>query len=205
MGTALGAIKLVKAGFVVLDVTGAILKIVVFQYNPETLVRRLDSVGASAPTSATTLPGEAVPVGTLGPPALPSPHELVNFTIALDAADKLEVGDALTQQNGVFPALSALELLMYPQSNSLTVWVSGSKRILPVRIMNMQITEQMFDPALNPIRAEVSVVLQVLKDADLASSAHGKALWDAHSNVMQQLANATSSSISLGMLGITGI
>jgi hypothetical protein len=205
MGTALGAIKLVKAGFVVLDVTGAILKIVVFQYNPETLVRRLDGVGASAPTSATTLPGETVPIGTLGPPALPSPHELVNFTIALDAADKLQVGDALTQQNGVFPALSTLELLMYPQSNSLTVWVSGSKRILPVRITQMQITEQMFDPALNPIRAEVSVALQVLKDADLASNAHGKALWDAHSNVMQQLAKATSTSINLGMLGITGI
>jgi hypothetical protein len=205
MGTALGAIKLVKAGFVVLDVTGAILKIVVFQYNPETLVRRLDGVGASAPTSATTLLGETVPIGTPGPPALPFPHELVNFTIALDAADKLQVADALTEQNGVFPALSALELLMYPQSNSLTVWVSGSKRILPVRITQMQITEQMFDPALNPIRAEVSVVLQVLKDADFASNAHGKALWDTHSNVMQQLAKATSSSINLGMLGITGI
>jgi hypothetical protein len=109
MGTAPGAIKLVKAGFVVLDVTGAIQKIVVFQYNPETLVRRLDGAGTSVPTIATTLPGETVPIGVPGPLVPPAPHETVNFTVSFDAADKLQVGDALTQQNGVYPALSALE------------------------------------------------------------------------------------------------
>jgi hypothetical protein len=212
MGTVPGAIKLVKAGFVVLDVKGAIVKIIAFQYNPETLVRRLEEAATSAPTTAptagTTLPGETVPIGVPGPLALlplPTPHETVSFTIALDAADKLQAGDAVTQQNGIYPALSALELLLYPQPNSLTVWVSGSKRVLPVRITQMQVTEQMFDPSLNPIRAEVSVALQVLKDADLANSAHGKALWDAHYNLMQQLATAALSSINLGLLGITGI
>ena len=210
MGTTPGAIKLVKAGFVVLDVTGAILKIIAFQYNPETLVRRLEGAATSALTSApaisTTLPGETVPIGVPGPLALlpiPAPHETVNFTISLDAADKLQVGDAVTQQNGICPALAALELLLYPQPNSLTVWVSGSKRVQPVRITQMQITEQMFDPALNPIRAEVSVALQVLKDADLANNAHGKALWDAHYNLMQQL--AAQGAVNLATLGITGI
>jgi hypothetical protein len=205
MGTAPGAIKLVKAGFVVLDVTGAIQKIVVFQYNPETLVRRLDSAETNAPTIPTTLPGETVPIGVRGPTVPSVPHESVTFTVSLDAADKLQAGDTVTQQNGVFPALSALELLMYPQPNTLTVWVSGSKRILPVYITQMQITEQMFDPALNPIRADVSIALQVLKDADLANNAHGKALWDAHYNLMQQLANALLSGVNLAMLGITGV
>ena len=211
MGTAPGAIKLVKAGFVVLDVAGAILKIIAFQYNPETLVRRLEEAATSAPTSAptagTTLPGETVPIGVPGPLALlplPAPHETVSFTIALDAADKLQAGDAVTQQNGILPALSALELLLYPQPNSLTVWVSGSKRVLPVRITQMQIMEQMFDPTLNPIRAEISVALQVLKDADLVNNAHGKALWDAHYNLMQELA-ATLGTVNLATLGIAGI
>jgi len=199
------AIKLVKAGFVVVDVKAAVQKIVVFQYNPETLLRRLDGGVTSTPPIATTLPGETVPIGVPGPSVLPVPHETVSFTIALDAAEKLETGDPVTQQNGILPALSALELLMYPQPNTLTEWVAGSKRILPVRITQMQIVEQMFDPALNPIRAEVSIALQVLKDADLANNAHGKALWDAHYNLKQQLANATLSSVNLGMLGITAI
>jgi hypothetical protein len=117
----------------------------------------------------------------------------------------LQAGDALTQQNGIYPALSALELLLYAQPNTLTVWVSGSKRVLPVRITQMQIVEQMFGPTLNPVRAEVSVALQVLKDSDLANNAHGKALWDAHYNLMQQLANAALSGVNLAMLGISGI
>ena len=205
MGTAPGATKLVKAGFVVLDVKGAIQKIIVFQFNPETVSRRLDGAGTSIAPVATTLPGETVPIGIPGPPAPPAPHEYASFTIALDAADKLQMGDAVTQQNGIAPALSALELLMYPPANSLTVWISGSKRILPVRITQMQITEQMFDPALNPIRAEVSVSLQVLKDADLSGSAHGKLLWDTHYSLKQQLANTTLSTFNLGMLGVSGI
>jgi hypothetical protein len=204
MGTAPGAIRLVKAGFLVLDVTGATQKIVVFQYNPETLVRRLDPVGMVAPLAAATLPGETVPIGTAGPINLPAPHETVSFTIALDAADKLQAGDAVTQQNGILPQLAALELLLYQPSNTLTVWTSG-KRILPVRITGMQILEQMFDPTLNPIRAEVSVTLQVLKDADLPNNSKGRALWDAYFKVLQQLANASLSSTSLPMLGITGI
>jgi len=46
MGSAPGQLKLVKAGFVVLDQTAAVQKIIAFQYNPETLVRRLDAGAA---------------------------------------------------------------------------------------------------------------------------------------------------------------
>lgn len=204
MGTTPGAIRLLKAGFLVLDATGTTQKTVVFQYNPETLVRKLDPVVIVAPSAATTLPGETVPIGTAGPINMPAPHETVSFTIALDAADKLQAGDAVTQQNGILPQLSALELLLYLPSNTLTVWISG-KRILPVKITSMLILEQMFDPTLNPIRAEVSVTLQVLKDADLASNSKGRALWDAYFRVMQQLANASLTSSSLAMLGLAGI
>jgi len=47
MGSAPGQLKLVKAGFVVLDQTAAVQKIIAFQYNPETLVRRLDASAAT--------------------------------------------------------------------------------------------------------------------------------------------------------------
>jgi hypothetical protein len=198
-----GSEKVVKAGFVVLDgTTGVILKIIVFQYNPETLVRRLDGTDASTAPIVTTLPGETVPIGTPGPVA--PPHESVSFTITLDAADKLELGDAVTQQNGIFPALSALELLMYPEPNTLTVWVSGSRRVLPVRINELVFNEQAFDPLLNPIRAEVSVSLQILKDSDLAANSRGRAIWDAYFLTLQQLAQALGNA-PLSALGITGI
>jgi hypothetical protein len=180
--------KLIKAGFVVLDATNTAQRILAFQYNPETLVRRLDGVTTAPP------PPPGVP---------PAPRETVAFTLVLDAADKLEAGDPVTQQSGLLPAISALELLLYPVSGTLTVWVSGARRLVPVRITEMQIVEQAFDPTLNPIRAEVAITLLVLKDADLANDPRGRALWDAHFAVLQQLAKLEAG--TLAELGLTGI
>ena len=186
-----GSPKLVKAGFVLLNATDAKPTIIVFQYNPETVVRRLESVNAAVP-----LPP---------PPGVPAPREVVTFTLALDATDKLQVGDPLTQQTGLLPAISALELLLYPVRGALTIWVSGNRRIMPVRITEMQIAEQAFDPALNPIRAEVAVTLLVLKDADFANDPRGRALWDAHFATLQQLAKTVYDAGSLSALGLTAI
>jgi hypothetical protein len=184
-----GSPKLVKAGFVQLDAaTAAVAGVLVFQYNPETLVRRLEGV-STAP---------------LPPPGVPAaPRETVTFTLVLDAADKLQAGDPVTQQTGILPAVSALELLLYPGGAGLTVWVSGGRRVLPVRITEMQIVEQAFDPTLNPIRAEIAVTLQVLKDNDLVNNPRGRALWDAHLATIQQLAKTASGTLS--QLGLTGI
>jgi hypothetical protein len=49
MSTAPGSVKLVKGGFVQLDAANAVSKIIGFQYNPETLVRRLEGVNAAVP------------------------------------------------------------------------------------------------------------------------------------------------------------
>jgi hypothetical protein len=184
-----GSPKLVKAGFVQLDpVTTAVLGVLVFQYNPETLVRRLDGVSTTPPA----------PAGVAA-----APRETVTFTLVLDAADKLQAADPVTQQSGLLPAIAALELLLYPAGTGLIVWVSGGRRIVPVRITEMQIAEQAFDAALNPIRAEVTVTLQVLKDADLGGDPRGRALWDAHLAVLQQLAKTAGG--TLAGLGLTGI
>ena len=211
MGSAPGQLKLVKAGFVVLDQNAAVQKIIAFQYNPETLVRRLDagaaitsgtgvgsiSAGATAASAASHAVGAA-------PVALPAPAEFVSFTLSLDAADKLERGDAVTQQNGLLPIIASLELLLYPQANTLTLWVSGNKRIVPVHINELLFNEQAFDPLLNPIRGEVSVSLKVLKDADLPPGSHGRALWDTYYLQLQQLAKMLEA-VPLGALGITAV
>ena len=177
-------------------------RVLVFQYNPETLVRRLDA--APATTSGTGVGSVAALASAAALPAQSAPLEFASFTLSLDAADKLETGDTLTQQSGLLPAISALELLLYSPASTITVWVSGNKRIVPVRITEMQIAEQAFDPALNPIRAAVSVSLQVLKDADFPANSRGRALWDAHYATLQQLAQSLANG-TLGTLGLTAI
>ena len=74
------------------------------------------------------------------------------------------------------PQLAALEIILYPtssqlQSNNalaqsgtleivpmqtpLTLFVWSKNRVVPVRLTEFSITEEAFDPALNPIRAKV--------------------------------------------------
>ena len=46
----------------------------------------------------------------------------------------------------------------------LTLFVWSARRILPVRITEYSVTEEAFDPALNPIRAKVSLGIRVLSN-----------------------------------------
>jgi len=188
MSSAPGQLKLIKSGFVQIDeASSRLLRVIVFQYNPETLTRRLDTV--------------IVP-----PPAPPQPaRETIAFTVTFDAADKLEAGDELAQQEGILPALAALQVLLNPAPMTLTVWVSGNKRVVPVHLTGMQFVEQAFDPKLNPIRAEVAVTLQVMSDLELANNPRGRSLLDAYFLTLQQLAQLEYNNGSLAALGLSGI
>jgi hypothetical protein len=73
-----------------------------------------------------------------------------------------------------------------------------------VRVTEMQILEQGFDPNLNPTRAQVAITLHLLKDADLANNPRGLAIWNAYFAELQQLAQLFSNA-SLGTLGLNGI
>ena len=208
MAITVGPAKLVKAGFVQLDARNPKPQIVVFQYNPETLVRRLEGTASPATGAASGVHGATASGGGAtgaGAPVLTVPVETVSFTIPLDATDQLERGDPLTQQSGLLPMISALELLLYPSPGVVTVWVSGNRRVMPVRIRELVFDEKSFDAALNPIRAELFVSLQVLKDAELANDPLGRALWDAHFATLQQLAKTVFDSGSIAALGLTGI
>jgi hypothetical protein len=118
-----------------------------------------------------------------------SPQTL-GFDIRLDATDKLNDGDTITQQFGIAPQLSTLELMMLPKSQSLlggavaallggstksfsfaddaknppvTLFIWGRKKVMPVNITNMTIKEEEFSVDLNPIRATVTVALEVIE------------------------------------------
>jgi hypothetical protein len=120
-------------------------------------------------------------------------EESINFEIRLDATDDLNDGDAITQQFGISPQLSTLELMVHPKEESLLgqalgsllgspggfsftrkenppliLFIWGRKRVLPVNISSLSITESEFSTDLNPIRAMVSVNLTVIEGKNLA-------------------------------------
>ena len=139
----------------------------------------------------------------------------------IDAADALEKGDPTTLTQGITPALAALEMLLYPKSATvientiraqagdieiippeapLTLFVWGPQRVLPVRLTGFSITEEAFDPALNPLRAKVELSLQVLSHADFKATAPGHHLFLAH-QIAKEVAASISVTTSIENLG----
>ena len=115
-------------------------------------------------------------------------EQSISFDIRLDATDKLDEGDTITEQFGIAPQLATLELMVYPKDESLLgaalgallgkpkgfsftrganppliLFIFGRKRVLPVNINSMNITETEFSTDLNPIRATVAVSLTVIE------------------------------------------
>lgn len=204
MTTFPGSPKLQKGAIIGLDPSNPLASVVVFQYNPDTLTRTLTP---QATTSSDTSRGEALRLK--GPP-----EESITIEIEIDATDQLEKGDTSAVNMGIYPALSALEMLLYPKPSliianevlaaigiieiippeaPLTLFVWGAKRILPVRMTSFSITEQAFDPNLNPILAKVSLGMRVLNYMDLGLYSVGGALFMAH-QVLKEIM-ATSSSV----------
>ena len=140
-------------------------------------------------------------------------EESVGFEIRLDATDKLNDGDAVTGQFGIAPQLATLELMVHPKDESLigqalgsllgssggfsftksqnpplVLFIWGRKRVLPVNINSMNITETEFSMDLNPIRATVAVNVTVIEGKSLPYM-YTKAMKEAMS--VLNLANIT--------------
>lgn len=146
-----------------------------FQYNPERLTRALSA-------SAVGQSGQDL-LRLKGPPG-----ERITLDILLDAADQNTRQSGLQLADGIYPALAALEMLLFPSAARvltnaalarlgiielipplpvLTVLVWGARRVVPVRVESFTVTEELFDSALNPLRATVALALQVLTYEDL--------------------------------------
>jgi hypothetical protein len=153
------------------------------------------------------------------------PTETLKLDAEIDATDQLEIADGTATEVGLHPQLAALEILVYPtsgqlQSNNnlaaagtleivpmeapLTLFIWSKNRILPVRITDFSITEEAFDPALNPIRAKVSLGMRVLSVDDLGFEHRGGNLFMTYLQNKEQLA-LRSKRGAFSTLGITGI
>jgi len=214
-----GSPRVLKGGLVLLDPdTFTVLPngIIVLQYNPDTLSRTLKIQGAEEGGDRS----EALRLK--GPPV-----ETFKLDAEIDATDQLENPDQnpKTVQNGIFPQLAALETIVYPSSTTLQnnfnlsqsgileimpimaplpLFVWSANRIVPVRITDLSITEEAFDPALNPIRAKVSLGLRVLSIDDLYFTDKGGSLYMAYQQQKEGLARLYQGG-TFGALGIRGI
>jgi len=209
--------RLLKGGLVLIDAdTSAVQRIIVLQYNPDTLSRTLQ------PQAVKESGDRAEAMRLTGPPV-----ETIKLDAEIDATDQLEFPDqhANTVQFGIQPQLAALETILYPASgqllannalasagmmeilptlSALTLFVWSKSRIVPVRISDFSVTEEAFDTALNPLRAKVSLGMRVLSVTDLGYDNKGGSLFMAYQQLKEQLA-AKNGAGALGMLGLGGI
>jgi len=207
--------KLLKAGLVLLDKDSQLpRKIIVLQYNPETLTRTL------APQVIAAEGGDrSSPLRLKAPPT-----ETIQMDAEIDATDQLEFPDQNREavDSGIHRELAALESMIYPPSDRLianntfanlgtleiapveapmTLFVWSKLRIVPVRVTEFSVTEDAFDPALNPIRAKVTLGLRVLNVNDLGFEHRGGSIFMAYLRAKEQLAHSLRSG-TLGELGI---
>jgi len=216
MSTFPGSPRLLKGGIVLIDpTTAAVVRIIALQYNPDSISRTLQVHGVGTESTDRT---EALRLK--GPPT-----ETFKIDAEIDATDQLEIADGAATQVGLHPQLAALELIVYPSSAQLqatnalaqagtleiapteaplTIFVWSKQRVVPVRFTDFSITEEAFDPALNPIRAKVSLGMRVLNVNDLGFTHRGSNLFMSYLQNKEQLA-ARSKSGTLSALGLTSI
>ena len=206
-----GSPRLIKGAIIGLDPLNPLASVVVFQYNPDTMTRRLEARSTGGGDNSDR--SEAFRL--TGPP-----RETMTLSIEVDAVDQLEQVNPIAVASGVYPALAALEMLLYPKSPAvianavlaqvgnieiippeapLTLFVWGPARVLPVRISSLSITEEAYDTLLNPIRAKIDLSLSVLSYADLKITNPGYTLFLAHQITKEVLAtsNVVSSALNL--------
>lgn len=194
--------RLVKGAIVGIDPFNPLASVIVFQYNPKTMTRRLQAStpqGDGARSEVLRLSG--------------APVENIDLKVEIDATDQLETGDAQAESMGIYPQLSALEMLLYPKSAQVilntallaagtieivppaapfTLFIWGLKRVVPVRLESFSIEEQEYDPSLNPIRADVSLGLRVLSYNDFNVTHPGFAVFMAHQIAKEVMATLGS-------------
>jgi hypothetical protein len=209
---------LAKGGLVTVDPSSwAVLRVLPFQFNPETVTRTLQPQMAG---------GEEGGGRSELPRVRAVPQETFKFEAEIDAADELDEGGDQAIRLGIHARLAALEALVYPDSahlqsvdalaragtlevvpppTPLVILVWGRERVLPVRLTEMSVTEESFDRALNPVRAKVQLGFRALGAEDLGLASKGGALAHAHHRRKEALARMVAGDLrGVGLSGGLG-
>jgi hypothetical protein len=218
MGSFPGSPRTMRGAIVAVDAASPVSGLVVFQYNPDTVTRTLSP--RAAPGETQVGPADAHRIWG-------APVEKITMKVEVDATDQLGAGDQIAAAAGIAPQLAALEMLLYPSSvqvikdanllaagtieilpveGPLTVLVWGPGRVVPMRLESLTVTEEAFDPTLNPIRATIDISAQVLTYSDLQVSDVGYAMFLGHQvlrEAMATIAGLTTGGQTTTFPGIT--
>ena len=211
MSTFPGSPRLIKGALIGVDPLNPLASIVVFQYNPDTMTRRLEARAVSQEGDR----GEAFRLTG-------APKETITLSIEVDATDQLEQANPLAVTMGLNPTLAALEMMLYPKAASVFIndalsligtievipidgpmilFVWGPTRVLPVRLTSFSITEEAYDHIAQPDSCQGRLSLTVLSYHDLSLLSPARALFLAHhvakevmatTNVFNSIANIGS-------------
>lgn len=202
-----GSPRVLRGAIVGIDPLDPLASVIVFQYNPESLQRSLQPQAAGTGADGGD---KSEALRLKGPPV-----ETIKVDVEIDATDQLETGGGSAESMGIYPQLSALEMLLYPKSAlviantvllavgtievipptaPLTIFIWGPKRVVPVRLTELSITEEQHDTKLNPIRAKASLGLRVLSYSDLTITNPGYGVFLAHQIVKEAMAVVGSAS-----------
>jgi hypothetical protein len=211
--------RLVKGGIVTMDPETSIVKsVIALQYNPDSLSRTLQIQSLPGGTD-----GVRVDALRLRGPAI----ETIKLEAELDATDQLEFPkqNPNAVQYGLHPQLAQLEMLVNPTVETLladdvlanagtleiipleqplTLFIWSKSRVIPVRLTEFSITEEAFDPNLNPIRAKVSLGMRVLNVDDLGFQHPGGHLFMSYLTNKESLA-AKATNAAITTLGLGGL
>jgi hypothetical protein len=210
-----GSPRLVRGGLVVLDQdSGNVQRVITLQYNPDSLTRSL-AIQAHGESS-----GDVTEALRLKGPAV----ETIKLEAELDATDYLEKPDEAPNvvKFGLHPQIATLEALANPTADHLaevhgragwgtleivpftaplTLFAWGGNRVQPVRLTELSVTEEAFDPNLNPIRAKLSLGMRMLTVADVGFDNRFGTLFLTYLRSRETLARTLPSG-SLSQLGL---
>jgi hypothetical protein len=170
---------------------GPIRNTIAVQYNPDQITHSYQVQGAGGDGG-----GERAQPFRFKGPAI----QAIKLDVEIDAADQLEFPDRNPNavRFGIGPQLALLESLINPSVDELLAIAAksangtleilppeaplvlfqwGQSRVAPVRVTDFSVTEEAFDPALNPIRAKVSLGLRVLSSDDLGFTHKGGTMF----------------------------
>ena len=177
---------------------------VAFQYNPDRVQRKIAASAAAGAEQG----GEALRL--VGPPT-----ETLTLELELDARDVLggEAEHAKVAEHGVRHQIAALESMLYPSrerlrrnhrqarrgvleivaaESPLTLLVWSRDRVVPVKLVDLGVTEEAFDPELRPERARLEISMRVLSVADLGFEHRGADVYLRHHGAIERLAGVGS-------------
>lgn len=163
--------QLLKGALVALNPKSPQSKVTVpFQYNPLTLTRTLE-------------PRFYRTGGEENDRLIAPPNQNLDIDVEIEAVSRTLDGSDDTEQVGVLPHLAALELLIYPNSEEIskaetlgdqgkmqivtpvdrrTLFIWGPKRVLPVQLTSITVTEELFNYRLSPIKAKVALKMKLI-------------------------------------------